>query len=113
MVPDGIQAIQQAVTELSRIAATWDDRAKEDRKEIYQAVGELRSEMKELSHQLGSLSGIVAQIAPIVRSFEDERQREIGSKGTVKYIWGALTAGVVAVAYVMHDVLTLVWPPRH
>lgn len=77
------------------------------------AMAGMQAEMKALREDFDQLTEIVRQQAAIIRNFEDERQRRLGAKGTVRFIWGMIVTGVAGVAYVLHDIVIYFWPPRH
>lgn len=75
-------------------------------------VDKISWQISDLSEKFEMMSGVVAQQASIIRTFEDERQRRIGSQSTVRVLYGLLTAGVAAMAYTMHDIILVFWPPK-
>lgn len=77
-------------------------------------INGLKSDIKSLSDKVDLIVGVVGQQAAIIRTFEDERQREIGSRGIVKYLIGVLGAGLMSIAYNLHDIITFfVVAPKH
>jgi len=75
-------------------------------------VARIEAEMKALREDFDQMADIVAQQAKIIRDFEFERQRRLGAKGMVKFVWGMLTTGIAGVAYMMHDILAFLFPPK-
>lgn len=80
--------------------------------DVYYQVSELKSELQSLTEKMDTVIGVLGQQAGIIRGFEDERQREIGAKSMIKFIWAMLTAGVAAMAYVLHDLVIYFFPPK-
>lgn len=72
----------------------------------------LEAELKALREDFDQMTSVVAQQAQIIRNFEDERQRQLGARGAIKFIWAFLTTGVAGVAYSLHDILMFFWPPK-
>lgn len=76
-------------------------------------VAGVKRDIKSLSDKVDTIVGVVGQQATIIRGFEDERQRDIGSRGTIKFLWGILAAGITSIAYNLHDIIWFIWPPKH
>lgn len=102
-----IKHLSEAVAELGKIAAAVSGQASNDQFLVKLAVQGLQGKIEALGDKLDQLVNVVAQQADIIRRFENERYEIKGAQGAVKFIWGALVAGVGAVAYVLHDVVTI------
>ena len=75
-------------------------------------VARIQAEIVALREDFNQLTNIVTQQAQIIRDFEDERQRRLGSQGTIRFLWGLLTAGIAGIAYSLHDILVFFIPPK-
>ncbi len=76
-------------------------------------VARIGAEVRALREDFDQLTTIVAQQAQIIRDFEFERQRNIGARGMVKFVWGLLTTGIAGVAYMLHDIVGYFYPMKH
>ena len=103
---DEIRELKMVVEHLERTATEMDRQAIRDRYEIQASIDNVEFELKNLNTRLDSHVDIVAQQARIIRNFEDERQRNIGSRGAIRLVWGLLGTGVAAIAYSIHDILS-------
>lgn len=83
--------------------------------EVYELRGELHvavRDLEELTKKVDTILDVLGQQATIIRSFEDEKQRDIGSKGTIKFLWGIIATGVASIAYNLHDIILFLFPPK-
>jgi hypothetical protein len=84
--------------------------------EVYQLRAEIeimRNELHSLDEKVDTIISTIGQQSSIIRTFEDERMREVGAKGMVKYLVGLLGAGLMSIAYNLHDIIWFFWPPKH
>jgi len=83
--------------------------------EIYQLHAEvevIRAELRNLESKIDLVIGTIGQQSTIIRTFEDERMRELGARGIVKYLIGILGAGLMSLAYNLHDIINFFWPTK-
>lgn len=102
-----IRDLKLTVEHLETVAQAMDRQAVSDRYTLQATIDDLRFDFKRLDEKLEMMSTIVAQQAKIIRDFEDERQRQVGSKGMLRLLWGVLGTGIAAIAYSIHDVISL------
>ena len=76
------------------------------------AISNLRNDLHNLNESLAKLAILVASQASTIRTFEDERQRKIGSQSAIKFVWGIFVLGIGAIAYSLHDMVQFLWPPK-
>lgn len=81
--------------------------------QLHSDVAGIKADVKALSTKIDTIVDVVGQQALIIRTFEDERQREVGATGMVKYLVGLIGAGLMSLAYNMHDIITFFWPKVH
>lgn len=108
-----IHALGTLVERFEATAENMDRSAVNDRRSLQQSINDLQFQFRSLDEKIDQMSSIVAQQAAIIRSFEDERQRQTGAKGAVKLIWGILATGIAGAAYALHDITQFFFAPRH
>ena len=108
-----LRNLHEAVAELNGIAKAFNEHASNDRFLIQGAIQTLQHRVEVIASRVEQLVETVAQQSTIIRDFENERHEKAGAAGAVKFIWGALIVGISGVAYVLHDVITYVLPPKH
>lgn len=80
--------------------------------QLHSDVERLKEQIESLIAKVDTVVSVVGQQAAIIRTFEDERQRKIGSTNTIRLLWGVLSAGMAGVAYSLHDILSWLFPPK-
>lgn len=81
--------------------------------QMHSDVERIKEQIDSLIEKVDTVVSVVGQQATIIRTFEDERQRKIGSSSTIKFLWGVLVTGMAGIAYSLHDILLFFWPPKH
>lgn len=81
--------------------------------QIHSDVARIKEQIDSLNERVDVVVDIAGQQAAIIRSFEDERQRRIGSQTMIKLLWGLISAGVASIAYNLHDIVSFFFPPKH
>jgi phage shock protein A len=108
-----IGGLQASVENLTRSWGEQDRKATEGRRELYRKFEELKNEVTRMTGRVDQLATDVAEIKPAVKKFEAAKNQNAGAQRMIKIIWGALVAGIAAVAYSITDIIHLFWPPRH
>lgn len=105
--------VQEAVETLRRQWEKQDADATQGRRLLYAKVDELRGEQSGVRAELAGLQREMAEIRPAVKQFRDARLRAEGRRGLMAAIWTALITGAGAIGWMIHELLTAFWPPRH
>lgn len=108
-----IGGLLATVTNLNQNWERNDRDATEGRRVLHGKVDALVSEVGRLSARVDHMSGELAAIKPQVATFDQQHQREIGSRKTLAAIWGVLFALAGAAGAVGVKLLEMFWPPRH
>lgn len=83
------------------------------RVDVDRRLTRLEVEFESISEKIDTVISTIGQQSSIIRGFEDERQREIGSRGMIKFLWGILLTGMTSIAYNLHDIVGFLFPPKH
>jgi hypothetical protein len=80
---------------------------------VTNSVNDLKSQLARVIVDVSILTSDVTRMRPSIERIEITRHRNAGAKYVLGVIWAALLAGVSAIAYVIHDWVGLLWPPKH
>jgi hypothetical protein len=88
------------------------DEIQEFRIDVDRRLVSLEHDFKALMSRVDIAINTIHHQSIIIRTFEDERQRELGARGIVKYLIGLIGAGLMSIAYNLHDIINFFWPPK-
>lgn len=107
-----VGALKGAVETLTVTWAEQDRKANDGRRELYRKVDTLGTDITKMGKDIEFLSQEVSEIKPAVRTLENRGHQTRGAKAAMGLLWGALLGGVGAIAYVIHDLFAVLWPPK-
>lgn len=111
-IRESIGALRASVENLTKIWAEQDRKANEGRRDLYDKFDELKDRFTALEGRVAQGLRDIADMQPAVDRMEVARHRAAGARGLIKYVWTAIVTGVAAVAYVVHDLILALWPPK-
>lgn len=80
--------------------------------QLHSDVERVKNQIESLIEKVETVVDVIGQQSAIIRGFEDERQRRIGSRTTIKLLWGIIAAGLTSIAYNLHDIMQWLFPPK-
>ncbi len=89
------------------------DEIHEFRVDVDRRLVRLEAELESMVEKLDTVISTIGQQSVIIRTFEDERMRSVGATGMVKYLVGLMGAGLMSIAYNLHDIMMFFFPPKH
>lgn len=105
-----IGSLQSSVETLTRQWGEQDRKATEGRRELYRKFDEIKGEVTELAGRVGQMAQKIADMQPLVETFDEMHQQGIGSKRTLGLLWAAVIGVVGALSAGLVELVHLFWP---
>lgn len=112
-VSRSIGSLEASVTNLTETWQRQDREATEGRRRLHEKMDGLKSQQETLASTVAQQTKKLTEIEPAIKRFEAQRQRQEGARSLAKLLWGGLLAFAAGLGYIAHELLIILWPPKH
>jgi len=112
-VSRSIGSLEASVTNLTETWQRQDREATEGRRRLHEKMDGLKSQQEALASTVALQTKKLAEVEPAIKRFEAERQRQAGARSLAKLLWGGVLAFAAGLGYIAHELMVILWPPKH